>query len=206
MKKPKSVRSLEDFGRVRLSKSFYMRDFMYSEISTFHGIPNIPDQPDVAIESCKILCEELLEPLNDTFGRISIFSGYRSPSVNQFGNENDFNCSSNEANYASHIFDYRDKNDSMGATVSLVIPWFADQLDSGKSWVDLAWWIHDHLPHCGLCFFRELAAFNISWHETNKEKTIFSYIDPKGTLTKKGMSNYDGDHSEYYSYFPKLNK
>ncbi len=29
----------------------------------------------------------------------------------------------------------------------------------------------------------------------------FSYITPKGCLTKKGMDNHEGDHSEY---FPKL--
>jgi hypothetical protein len=206
MKKPQSVKSLETLGRVRLSQSFYMRDFMYSEISNFNGIPNIPDYPDVAIQACSSLCEELLEPLNSSFGRISIFSGYRSPSVNQFGNENNFSCASNKSNYASHIFDYKDATESIGATVSVVIPWFADQYENGKSWEDLAWWIHDHLPHCGLCFFPKLAAFNITWHETNKEKTIHSYINPKGCLTKEGMSNYSTDHSEHYAYFPEFKK
>ncbi|MEL6384408.1 MAG: peptidase M15, partial [Cyanobacteria bacterium J06626_18] len=33
MKKPQTVKSLEEFGRVRLSKSFFMREFLYSEIS-----------------------------------------------------------------------------------------------------------------------------------------------------------------------------
>ena len=33
MKSPKTVKALEDLGRVRLSDSFFMRDFMYSEIS-----------------------------------------------------------------------------------------------------------------------------------------------------------------------------
>ena len=204
MRKPQSVKSLEAFGRVRVSKSFYMRDFLYSEISNYYGIPNIPDNPEIAIEACSSLCKELLEPLNSTFGRISIFSGYRSPSVNQTGNENKLNCASNESNYAGHIFDYKDASGGIGATVSIVIPWFADQYENGKSWQDLAWWIHDCLPHCGLYFFPSLVAFNITWHETNKEKTIYSYIDPKGSLTKKGMDNYEGDHSQYYEYFPEL--
>ena len=47
-------------------------------------------------------------------------------------------------------------------------------------------------------------SFNIICHEQNKEKTIHSYIDPKGCLTKKGMGNYDGDHSQHYDGFPKL--
>jgi len=204
MRKPQSVKSLENFGRVRLSKSFYMRDFLYSEISNFYCIQNIPENPDIAIEACSKLCIELLEPLNDTFGRISIFSGYRSPSVNQSGNDNKLSCASNESNYAAHIFDYKDASNSIGATVSVVIPWFADQYENGREWQSLAWWIHDNVPHCGLCFFPALSAFNITWHETNKEKTIHSYINPKGCLTKKGMDNYEGDHSELYKGFPKL--
>ena len=60
---PKTVRGLEEFGRVRLSRSFFMRDFLYSDISNRHGIPNIPDDPDLAVAAGKRLCEELLEPL-----------------------------------------------------------------------------------------------------------------------------------------------
>ena len=53
MKSPKSVKTLEELGRVQLSKSFFMRDFLYSEISQIEKIPNIPDTPDIAIESGK---------------------------------------------------------------------------------------------------------------------------------------------------------
>lgn len=204
MRRPKSVKSLENFGRIRLSKSFYMRDFMYSEVSNFFGEPNLPDDPDLAVESASHLCRELLEPLNSTFGRISIFSGYRSPAVNEVCNQNKLNCASNEANFAGHIFDHRDSSGSIGATASIVIPWFADQYEQGNSWQDLAWWIHDHLPHCGLQFFPALSAFNITWHENKKDKTIYSYIDPKGWLTKPGMDNYEGDHSAQYGYFPEF--
>jgi len=78
MRKPQSVKSLEDLGRVRLSPNFYMRDFLYSEVANFYGIPNIPDNPDLAIEAGRQLCEQLLEPLNATFGRVCIRSAYRS--------------------------------------------------------------------------------------------------------------------------------
>ncbi len=75
---------------------------------------------------------------------------------------------------------------------------------NGRDWRSLAWWIHDNLPHCGLYFFPKLAAFNIHWHELDKEKTIHSYIKPKGCLTKSGMDNYGGDHSKWYDGFPIL--
>jgi hypothetical protein len=86
MKKPESVAKLEDLGRVRLSASFYMRDFLYSEIAAVHGLLNVPENPDVAIEVGRQLCENLLEPLQRQFGRVAIRSAYRSLAVNELGN------------------------------------------------------------------------------------------------------------------------
>ena len=63
MKTPKPVRSTETFGRVRLSQSFFMRDFLYSEISVITGLRNLPDNPDLAIAAERRLCEDLLDPL-----------------------------------------------------------------------------------------------------------------------------------------------
>jgi hypothetical protein len=45
-------------------------------------MPNVPDDPKLAIHVGQRLCEELLEPLNATFGRIAVRSAYRSPTVN----------------------------------------------------------------------------------------------------------------------------
>jgi hypothetical protein len=201
MKTPTTMNALEDLGRVRLSKSFYFRDFLYSEISNFYGIPNIPDDPELAIAAGTKLCEELLEPLQETFGRIAIRSSYRSAKVNDFGNKNKRNCASNENNFAGHIWDHRDSNGCMGATACIVIPWFADRYQSGADWRSMAWWIHDHLPYSSLYFFPKLAAFNLNWHE-KPERRIDSYIPPKGCLTKPGMENHEGNHSEFYRGFP----
>src|ERR1700674_3734859 len=89
--RPGSVRSLEEFGRVRLSASFFMRDFLHSEIVDFYGIP---DAPDLAIAAGRKLCEQLLEPLQAPFGRLAIRSGYRAPAVNEFGNRHGLSCAS----------------------------------------------------------------------------------------------------------------
>jgi hypothetical protein len=113
--RPGSVRSLEEFGRVRLSASFFMRDFLHSEIADFHGIPNIPDAPDLAIAAGRKLCEQLLEPLQATFGRLAIRSAYRAPTINEFGNRNGLSCASNLRNYGRHISDRRDAAGAMGA-------------------------------------------------------------------------------------------
>jgi len=177
-----------------------MRDFLHSEIATYYGLMNAPDDIDLAIAAGSKLCEELLEPLQDQFGRVHVRSGFRSCEVNAIGNEKGHNCASNEANYSAHIWDRRDADGCMGATACVVIPWFADRYEKGADWRSLAWWIHDHLPYSRLFFFPIYAAFNINWHE-RPEQTIGSYVKPKGTLTKPGMDNHEGSHAEWYKGF-----
>ena len=127
MRKPESVRSLENLGRVRLSPSFFMRDFLHSEIADFYGIPNIPEEPDIAVAAGRRLCLELLEPLQATFGRLAIRSAYRAPAVNALGNRRGLSCASNERNYGRHIWDHLDAEGCMGAMTTVVVPWFADR-------------------------------------------------------------------------------
>ena len=40
-----TMAKLEDFGRIRLSDHFFMRDMLYSEVASLHGITNIPNNP-----------------------------------------------------------------------------------------------------------------------------------------------------------------
>lgn len=196
-----SVATLEKLGRVRLSDHFFMRDFLYSSIGDYYGLPNYPDDPKLAVEAGSQLCQNLLEPLRDKFGHVTIRSAYRSLQVNAKGaeNGNQYQCASNEANYAGHIWDKRDADGYMGATVSVVIPWFADRYEQGKDWQSLAWWIHDNLPYASMTFYPIRAAFNLSWHE-NPKRSIYSFIKPKGYLTRLGMDNHAGDHSDQYAW------
>lgn len=200
MKSPSSMHALEDLGRVRLSEHFFMREFLYSEISNFHGIPNIPDDPDLALEAGTRLCQELLEPMHQAFGHVTVRSGYRSCAVNGYGNEHGLNCGSNEKNHAAHIWDRRDAAGRMGATACIVIPWFIDRYQVAD-WPRLAWWVHDHLPYHSMYFFPKLAAFNLRWRE-EPERRIDSYTEPKGCLTRPGEANWGGDHSGEYPGFP----
>jgi hypothetical protein len=209
MNKPASIQALEEFGRVRLSKHFFMRDFLYSDITNLDGVPNIPDDPDLAIAAGSRLCEELLEPLNATFGRIAIRSAYRSCEVNGYGSAQQkagngaYKCGSNEYNFADHIWDRRDAKGRMGATACIVVPWFADRYEQGADWRALAWWVHDHLNYSSMYFFPKLAAFNLQWRE-EPERRIDSYVTPKGCLTRPGMDNHEGSHAQWYEGFPDL--
>ncbi|BAB75418.1 peptidase M15 [Anabaena sp. FACHB-709] len=208
MRKPQTVKALEELGRVRLSKNFFMRDFLYSEISQMEGIPNIPDHPDVAISAGKNLCEQVLEPIQDALGRISIRSAFRSSAVNAKGaeNKNQYNCAKNESNYAGHIWDIRDSDGYMGATACIIVNSFINYYEKTADWTALAWWIHDHIDNYkSMEFFYNYAAFNISWSENpeRKKSGIFSHVPnphtgQKGYLTRKGTDNYEGSHKQFY--------
>lgn len=201
-RKPLSVKALEDFGRERLSEHFFMRDFLYSEISAIHGIPNVPDDPDLAIAAGTALCENLLEPLHDIFGRVSIRSSFRCAAVNDYGNKNNLNCEANRKAFGRHIWDHRDADGNMGATSCIVLPWFIPHFEASGDWRPLAWFIHDHLPYSDMYFFPKNAAFNLTWSERQKRE-IHSYAQPhRGCLTKPGMDNHAGDHSDEYPGFP----
>jgi len=195
----KSMKALEELGRVRLSPSFFFRDFLYSEIANFYGVPNIPEDPDTAVEAARGLCENLLEPMSERLGKISIRSAYRSPSLNEAGNARGLNCGSNEYNRARHIYDWRDENGDLGATATVVVNAYVDHYEATREWTPLAWYIHDHFPYSEMFFFPKLAAFILTWSETPK-RIIRSYIGEfRGRyLTKPGMENHSGDHASEY--------
>lgn len=202
MRSPKSMWSLENLGRVRLSKHFYMRDFLYSEIGNMHQVRNVPPDPDLTIENGRMLCTELLDPLEETFGRLAIRSGYRSPELNGYGNRNKLNCAANDNPIECHIWD-RGRGEKAIAGTSLAIPWFTDQYEAGRDWRDLAWWLHDHLPYSEAWFFPKLAAFNLVWRPAPL-RTISSYIAPKGMLLRAGETPGESlaERQARYADFP----
>jgi hypothetical protein len=210
MKKPQTFDLLGEFGRVRLSKSFFMRDFLHSEISQIEGIPNIPDDPDLALAAGKNLCEHVLEPIQAALGRISIRSAYRCRAVNAKGaeNKNQYQCASNESSYAGHIWDVKDADGYMGATACIIVNSFIPYYEQTQDWTALAWWVHDRIPErAEIMFFPKYAAFNIRWSENpDRSKVISSYIKnphtgKKGHLTNEEMDNFTGSHEEFYRDF-----
>lgn len=210
MRKPQTVKSLEELGRIQLSKSFFMREFLYSEISQIESIPNIPDDPDLAIAAGRNLCEKVLEPIQDALGRISVRSAFRASAVNQMGaeNKNQYSCASNEYNYAGHIWDVKDKDGYMGATTCVIVTSFIPYYEQTQDWTALAWWIHDRIDaYSAMTFFPKYAAFNITWSENPEcKKVIYSYVrnphtGKSGYLTKTGMENFSGSHEQFYKEF-----
>lgn len=203
MRPVRSYAALEAFGRQRLSRHFVMRDFLYSEIASFHAIPNLPDDPDLALRAGTRLATDLLDPLVETFGSLTIRSAYRSAAVNGFGNAHDLNCSRNEASFANHIWDRRDSEGRMGACACVIVPWFADQYDKGRDWRDLAWWMHDHLDYSSIWVFPRRAAFNLTWRE-DPDRAISSYVAPRGKLLARGAEPGEtlAERQRRYADFP----
>lgn len=205
-----SVAALTELGRVRLSEHFFMRDMLYSEVANFHGLQNIPEDPELAVAAGRKLCELLLEPLHAAFGGVVVRSAYRSPAVNDFcfrqrqPGGTDYFCSDNDYNRARHIWDQRDAAGFLGATASIVIPWYLPRYEASGDFRPLAWWIRDNLPGYGeASFYPWLCAFNIRWYEGPSEGAI-TFHDGRegGLLTKAGEAGFEGDHSALYPGFP----
>ena len=197
---------LEKIGRIQLSENFFMREFLYSEIAIAHNINNLPGDLDKAIESGTQLCEKILEPMQKSWGRINIRSGYRSCAVNEFGNKNKMNCASNIANYGSHIWDVDDANGFIGASACIVIPRFLPYFHKTGDWAALAWWLHEHLPnYADMCFFNTNAAFNIRWSQNpNVKQNIKSFLVNPDTGNKEALVKNDTENIKYASVLPVM--
>lgn len=204
----KVLAALEDLGRVRLSKHYFMRDFLYSEVAVAHGIANVPDDAELAIKAGRGLCENLLEPLRSVFGHVTIRSAFRSANVNGFCAKHGMGCAANEANFAHHIWDHRDAAGRIGATACIVIPWFVDWLEKHKEdhdWRALAWFIHDNLHYSKMVFFKKNAAVNLTWRCREPKREIRRMWGRKGEkriLHKAGYPKRDPTPEQDYPGLP----
>ena len=68
---------------IKLSKHFYLSEFLKSQTAARHGINNTePD--DEVVDNLQALCVELLEPIRDAFERpLIITSGWRCLALNR---------------------------------------------------------------------------------------------------------------------------
>ena len=149
----KGFYDLERLGRVRLSKHFQMRQFLHSEIAAHFGLPNVPGDPDHAIANGQRLCEDILEPITEAFGPIIVRSGYRSPSLNEFGAMRRLKCAGNPKNAAYHCWDLLDDQGHKGASACITVPWLEDRGSWAEVSRSMGWWVHDNLPYHRLTFF-----------------------------------------------------
>jgi len=107
---------------MNLSANFTLKELTKSDTATRLGLDNTPD--DEALENLKTLCEKVLQPVRDNFGRVTVNSGYRSPE-------------SNAAVGGSKTSDH-----CKGMAADIEIPGVAN--------ADLAQWIMDNLEYTQL--------------------------------------------------------
>ena len=64
---------------MNLTRNFSLLELTKSDTAIRKGIDNNPNADQ--IEKLKALCENILQPVRDHFGRVKITSGYRSPEL-----------------------------------------------------------------------------------------------------------------------------
>jgi len=66
---------------MELTRNFTLSELTKSDTAIRHGINNNPNAEQ--IEKLKVLCEKILQPVRDHFGRVKVTSGFRSPELCQ---------------------------------------------------------------------------------------------------------------------------
>ena len=61
---------------MELTRNFTLQELIKSDTAIRKGINNNPNAEQ--IEKLKLLCENILQPVRDHFGRVKVTSGYRS--------------------------------------------------------------------------------------------------------------------------------
>jgi len=64
---------------MQLSRNFSLQELIKSDTAIRKRIDNNPNADQ--IEKLKALCENILQPVRDHFGRVKVTSGYRSPEL-----------------------------------------------------------------------------------------------------------------------------
>ena len=64
---------------MNLSRNFTLQELIKSDTAIRKGIDNNPNADQ--IEKLKVLCERVLQPVRDHFGRVKVTSGFRSPEL-----------------------------------------------------------------------------------------------------------------------------
>ena len=64
---------------MQLTRNFSLQELTKSDTAIRRGIDNEPNADQ--IDKLKTLCEKILQPVRDHFGRVKVTSGYRSPEL-----------------------------------------------------------------------------------------------------------------------------
>ena len=157
-----NLQDLEDFGRIRLSKSFLVRDFLYSEAADYFGMSNMPQKPDLMVTTGRELCRRILEPLTATFGPLHIRTGYLADEI----------CAITDQPNDPFQWDRAENGVGIGAGAEIVIPGLPEQLINQGAWRSMAYWFSEKLPIHQAIFSLERCTITVSWN-SRPERAVY---------------------------------
>lgn len=140
----------EALARVRLSKHYILRDFLFSTECAARGLTNYPEDPDMVIRAGKALCEKVLEPIRERWGHVFITFGHQSREGIEWG----WSKARREANRHSsspHQFDRRTFGNLVYARCD-VLPICVE--DGKLSKYEFGRWVMSNLDVCLLMQWR----------------------------------------------------
>lgn len=99
----------------RLSSNYILRDFTYSTEAGLMGLANQPEDLEMVIRAGQAICEKVLEPITDQFGRPAITYGYACREAIEAGYE-----VKNPKSSAPHQWDRKSFGDEVYARVDIL--------------------------------------------------------------------------------------
>ena len=103
---------------MKLSRNFSLAELIKSDTAIRLGIDNNPNADQ--IEKLKLLCENILQPVRDHFGRVTVTSCFRSPQLCQ-----KINSSINSQHTRAEAADF----EVMGTSNAEVFDWIKNNLE-----------------------------------------------------------------------------
>ena len=122
---------------MNLTKNFSLKEMTQSQTALRSGIDNEPNAEQ--IENLKQLCINILQPVREEFGVITINSGYRSPTLNAKvgGSKTSQHCNGQAADFESFSTPNPDlaKWITKNLDFDQIILEFYDGVDPNSGWV-----------------------------------------------------------------------
>ena len=105
---------------MNLSQNFNLDELCRSQIAIDCGIDNTPDS-DAVVENLKLLCEKVLQPIRDHYGKpVKVSSGYRSEEINTLARG---------SRVSDHILGFAADIEIPGVPNAELAQWVLDNLD-----------------------------------------------------------------------------